>query len=120
MARDYKKLRTFHYADELVLEIYRATRKFPRDEIFGLTSQMRRAALSTSANIVEGCQRASESEYVNFLNIALGSAGELGYFLTVAQRLGYISKAEFQNLSEQHGICIRSLQALVSSFRARK
>jgi len=89
----------------------------PREEVFALAAQMRRAAISVPANIVEGSFRTGEGEYVNFLNITLGSAAELGYHLSVAYRLGYLSKTEFDKLSEEHTRCIKSLQALVSSYR---
>ncbi|MFA5863839.1 MAG: four helix bundle protein [Phycisphaerae bacterium] len=115
--RDYTKLRTFHYADALALDVYKVTRTFPKDEIFGLTSQMRRAALSVSANIVEGSFRAGEAEYLNFLNISLGSAGELGYFITFAEKLNYLSQENARQLYEKYEICTKSLQALISSLR---
>jgi len=120
MSRDYRKLRTFHYADELVIEMYKATRNFPREEMFGLTSQMRRAAVSIPANIVEGSFRKSEPEYLNFLNIALGSAGEVGYYITLAERLGYLNKTDTQQLSAKHATCAKSLQALITYLRSQK
>jgi len=76
MARDYRKLRVFAMADDLVVKVYRATGSFPREERYGLTSQMRRAAVPVPANIVEGSYRRSEAEYRHFLNIALGSLAE--------------------------------------------
>jgi len=116
MARDYRKLRTFQYAEELAFEVYKVTRKFPRDEMFGLTSQMRRAGLSVPANIVEGAQRRSEAEFIHFLSVALGSAGELGFYLDFAGKLEYLTKEEVTALSTRHSQCVRSLQALIRSF----
>ncbi|HUU41926.1 MAG TPA: four helix bundle protein [Desulfatiglandales bacterium] len=87
--RDHTKLRAFELADEVVLLIYRATRKFPKEEIYGLTSQMRRAAVSVPSNIVEGCTRESQAEYLRFLEIAFGSFRELHYQLCLSRRLGY-------------------------------
>ena len=75
--RDHTKLRAFELADEVVLLIYRATVGFPKEEIYGLTSQMRRAAISVPSNIVEGCARESQTEYLRFLGIAFGSIREL-------------------------------------------
>ena len=88
--QDHRKLRAFELADQLVIEVYRATRCFPREEMYGLTSQMRRAAVSVAANIVEGCARESLKEYANFLNLAFGSLRELGYYLGLSVKLGFI------------------------------
>ncbi|MCA9108109.1 MAG: four helix bundle protein, partial [Planctomycetales bacterium] len=77
--RDHSKLRAFELADSLAVETYKKTRQLPKDELFGLTSQMRRAAVSVASNIVEGCSRNSTTEYVRFLEIAYGSARELEY-----------------------------------------
>jgi four helix bundle protein len=71
--RDHSKLRAFELADEVTLLVYGVTQKFPKEEIYGLTSQMRRAAVSVPSNIVEGCARESETEYLRFLEIAFGS-----------------------------------------------
>jgi four helix bundle protein len=71
--RDHSKLRAFELADEVTLLVYRVTQNFPKEEIYGLTSQMRRAAVSVPSNIVEGCARESETEYLRFLEIAFGS-----------------------------------------------
>jgi len=87
--RDHTKLRAFELADEVAVLIYRVTRKFPKDEVHGLTSQMRRAAVSVPSNIVEGCARESQAEYLRFLEIAFGSLRELHYQFGLAQRLGY-------------------------------
>src|SRR5688572_11352076 len=77
MARDHRKLRVFHLAHELTLAIYKDTRNFPRDEWFGLRQQLRRAAVSVPANLVEGSARRGGGEYCHFINIARGSASEV-------------------------------------------
>ena len=89
--RDHKKLRAFELADEVAMLVYRVTAGFPKEELFGLTAQMRRAAVSVPSNIVEGCARESEPDYLRFLNIAFGSLRELNYQLYLSKRLGYMS-----------------------------
>lgn len=88
--RDHTKLRAFELADALALAVYRRTTEFPREEQFGLTAQMRRAAVSIASNIVEGCARDSLAEYIRFLEMAYGSSRELQYQISLAQRLGYL------------------------------
>ena len=83
---DHTKLRAFELADEVVLLIYRATVGFPKQGIYGLTSQMRRAAISVPSNIVEGCARESQTEYLRFLESAFGSLRELHYQLGLSKR----------------------------------
>ena len=88
--RDHRNLRAFQLADELVLDVYRATKTFPRDKMFGLTSQLRRAAVSVASNIVEGCARQSQADFVRFLDTAFASAREVEYQLSIAARLEYL------------------------------
>ena len=97
--RDHTKLRAFELADELVLLIYKITRTFPKEELFVLTSQMRRAAISVPSNIVEGAARESETEYVRFLEVSFASLRELGYQFSVASRLDYVEE-KFKNECE--------------------
>jgi four helix bundle protein len=92
--RDHTKLRAFELADELALAIYRISRNFPKDEVYGLTSQMRRAAVSVPSNIVEGCSREGESEYLRFLEVAFGSLRELHYQFGLSHRLGYLGETD--------------------------
>ena len=88
--RDHTKLRAFELADEVAILVYRVTGGFPKEELFGLTSQLRRAAVSVPSNIVEGCARDSEADYLRFLNIAFGSLRELHYQLNLSKRLGFL------------------------------
>lgn len=87
--QDHRKLKIFIMADDLIVDVYDYTRTFPKEERFGLTSQIRRAALSVPTNIVEGCARRSQRELAQFIAIALGSASEVRYLIEVSQRLGY-------------------------------
>ena len=96
--RDHTKLRAFILADELALKTYKISSNFPKEEIFGLTSQMRRCAVSVPSNIVEGSARESQREYLRFLEIAFGSLRELHYQFGLAIRLGYISENNTGNL----------------------
>lgn len=77
-------------ADEVVVLVYQATARFPREELYGLTSQMRRAAVSVSSNIVEGCARDSQADYLRFLHMAFGSLRELHYQTGLSRRLGFL------------------------------
>jgi four helix bundle protein len=87
--QNHKKLKVWQRADELALEIYRVTERFPQKEAYGITSQIRRAALSVPTNIVEGYGRNSKKELSRFLDIALGSLAETEYLLEFSEKLGY-------------------------------
>lgn len=88
--RDHTKLRAFEMADNLAVLIYQVTAEFPREELYGLTSQIRRAAVSVPSNIVEGCARESQPDYLRFLTMAFGSLRELHYQLDLSKRLGFL------------------------------
>ncbi len=115
--RDYRKLTAFRKADALVVAIYRWSDVLPSDERFGLRSQIRRSAISVSANIVEGSARTGEGEYVNHLNIALGSAAELRYLVDLAGRLYPNVLASGKSLPDQAGEVVRILAGLIDSFK---
>jgi four helix bundle protein len=103
MAR-YKDLIIFQKADKLAFEIYRLTRSFPSNELYGLTSQLRRSALSIPANIVEGHARKSKKEFRQFINISLASLAETEYLFNFSMRLGYhAGSSETQKLLEEVG-----------------
>lgn len=90
--RDYTKIEAWKLADDLTVAVYEQTRRFPKDEVYGLTSQLRRASYSVPANIVEGSSRESQKDYLHFLYIARGSLSEAQYFIHLAKRLGYLSE----------------------------
>jgi len=112
LSRDFRKLHVFDMADELLMAVYSVSATFPADERFGLTSQLRRAALSIPVNIVEGSARRTLREYVNFLNVAAGSAAETQYLLTVARRLGYHAK-EVESLETGYEDLLKGLRAML-------
>ena len=96
--RDFSKLSIWQKSHELTLKIYTLTKSFPREEIFGLTSQMRRSASSIPTNIAEGCGRSSNPQLKHFLDISSGSASELEYQLILSKDLHYISQIIFSEL----------------------
>ena len=102
MARDYTKIKAWQLADELALLVYKATKEFPKREIWGLTSQMRRAAVSVPANIVEGSARRNRKEYLQFLYIAMSSLAELSYYIKFTKELGYLpTPIDMRNYGEK-------------------
>ncbi len=114
--RDFHKLIVWHKAHELVIAVYRETQLFPKEELYGLTSQIRRAAISIPANLAEGCGRNSEIELARFMEIAMGSASELDYHLMLAKDLGYLFEEKyillFDQVSEVKRILITYIQKL--------
>lgn len=115
--RDHRKLRAFELADKLALEVYGHTQRFPREEQFGLTSQMRRAAVSVASNIVEGCARQSEGDFLRFLDMSYGSIRELEYQLSLASRLGYLQQQDYESLASQAEETGKVLHGLIRSLR---
>ena len=118
--RDHKQLRAFELADEVALLIYQLTRKFPKEEVYGLTSQMRRAAVSVPSNIVEGCARESQAEYARFLGIAFGSLRELHYQFGLSKRLGFLNEKDFLMGSGKVMEAEKVLGALLRSMRGER
>ena len=115
--RDHRKLRAFELADTLAVEIYQATVEFPKAEQFGLMAQMRRASVSVASNIVEGCVRQTEGDYLRFLDIAYGSAMEVGYQLSLARRLGFLDEHAYDNVRALCEETSRVLNGLIQSLR---
>ena len=101
-------------ADDLVVEVYRATSAFPTAERFGLQSQIRRAAVSVAANIVEGSARRTQREYVQFIATANASASEARYLIEVSRRLGFMTTDLAAPLITRYGDVIRALQGLLT------
>lgn len=118
MPRDYKNLKVFHTVDDLVVRVYEATVAFPKAEMFGLTSQMRRAAVSVPASIVEGASRHTDAEFAHFLNIAYGSLAEVRYYLDLAVRLGFLEAEAQAPLAAQADEASRMLNGLMKSVRS--
>ena len=115
--QDFRKLRVWHAANAFTIAIYKATRSFPSDERFGLTSHLRRAAVSIQANIAEGSGRGSRADTARFLQYAIGSAAEASNFLSLSRDLGYLPQDVFVQLDEQSECVRRTLIRLL--FRLR-
>src|SRR6476646_104025 len=109
---DSKDLRVWVKAYELTLNVYKKSREFPKEEMYGLTSQLRRAASSVGANIAEGCGRRSDPEMRRFLQIARGSTNEVEYHLLLARDLQFLSADEFKNLEAM----VLEIQRMLASF----
>lgn len=116
--RDFRKLKVWTKAHQLVLALYRATTGFPRSEMFGLTSQIRRGAVSIAANIAEGCGRDSEADFGHFLHIAMGSASELEYHLLLAHDLNLMVDPVHKELEGELIAVKRMLGALIQRMKS--
>jgi len=114
MGRNPRKLRVFLSADALVPEVYRATARFPDDERYGLRSQIRRAAVSVPANIVDGCARNGTRDYLRFLNIATGSTAETRYLVDLSFRLTFMDCRDRDDLFDRYTDLLNGLQRMLN------
>jgi four helix bundle protein len=110
--RDFRRLKVWHKAHELTLAVYGATRSFPSNELYGLTSQARRAAASVPANIAEGCGRTGTGDFLRFLRIAAGSASELEYHLLLARDLRFLEPGAHEDLAAS----VREVKQMLASL----
>ena len=115
----HKDLRVWQQSIEMVTSIYKMTKAFPKDEIFGMVSQMRRAAVSVPSNIAEGYARGTDKETLHFLRISSGSMSEIETQLMLSLKLGYIGQETYSELSEQITSVWKQLNALISSIKKR-
>lgn len=116
--KDFRQLKVWQKAHQLTLEVYRLTATFPREEIYGLTAQMRRAAASVPSNLAEGCGRNSDAELARFSSMAAGSASELEYQLLLARDLNLIQTNDYQSLTEQTVEIKRMLTVFIQKLTA--
>lgn len=119
MSRDHRKLNVFNEADALIIQVYEETATFPSEERYGLCSQVRRAAVSVATNIVEGCARRKTGEYLQFVNIATGSAAETLYLLDLSNRLGFLGIESHQRLAPKYTRLVQGLKKLLNSLEGQ-
>jgi four helix bundle protein len=110
--RNYRDLQVWTKAHKLTLDLYRLSQTFPREEIYGITSQLRRAAVSIGANLAEGCGRRTSTELARFVRIATGSASELDYHLLLSRDLGFINNEDFKRTSSD----LTEVRKMLTSF----
>ncbi len=115
----WQTLEIWKEADDLAYRVYSTTSRFPKEEIYGITSQLRRAALSVPTNIVEGYSRRGDKELSRFINIALGSLGETKYLIMFSSKLGYLNDSEHQQLWEVAGDLGRKLWKFYERVRTK-
>ena len=118
--KSYKELKVWKKSLDLSVEVYNVTRKFPKEELYGLTSQIRRAAFAIPANIAEGHTRGHLKEYVQFLRIAFSSGAELETHLLITKRVGLLNNKDFERLNDQLGIIMRMMNVLIGKLKKLK
>ena len=116
--RDFTQLEVWRKAKDLVIDVYRETSRFPAAEQYGLCSQLRRAAVSITANIAEGTGRGSDVDFARFLEMALGSASETRSHLLLAEELGYLKPEIRETVSEKTTEIGRMLNGLIETLRS--
>lgn len=116
--KDFRELKVWQKAHELTLAVYRVSATFPREELYGLTSQLRRSCSSIAANLAEGCGRSGDAEFARFCSIAMGSASELDYHLLLAKDLDLIPPTDYDDLAKRAAELKRMLNVLIQKLRA--
>jgi four helix bundle protein len=117
--RNFKELKVWEKAHGLALQVYKSTKTFPVQEQYGITSQMRRAAVSISTNIAEGCGRSSEIEFARFLEIAFASASELEYLALLSKDLELFDSSSYQHITTQAEEIKRMLYTFIQKVKER-
>jgi len=116
--KDFRELKVWEKSHSLTLKLYRATATFPRNELYGLTSQIRRASASISTNIAEGCGRPRETEFARFLEIALGSSSDVEYLIALSNDLKLLNGQDYSDLSDEAIEIKRMLFSLYKKLKA--
>ena len=115
--RDFRDLKVWWKGHQLTLDVYAATAGFPREEMYGLTAQLRRSCASIPANIAEGCGRSGDAKLARFMQISMGSASELEYHLLLARDLGFLETGDYENLAEKTTEVKRMLSTFINRLR---
>lgn len=118
--KNYRELKVWVKAHQTTLMVYRLTMAFPKDELYGLTSQLRRSCASIPANIAEGCGRETDADFARFLQIAAGSASELDYHLLLAHDLKFINDQDYIAVSDILVEVRKMLTALIKTLRSKR
>ncbi len=116
--KDFKKQKVWQKGHKLTLDVYRATENFPKEELYGITSQIRRSCASIPANIAEGCGRDTDADFSRFLQIAMGSATELEYHLMLSFDLGYLNNYDYEHLSNETLEVKKMLSSFIKKLKA--
>ena len=116
--RNYRDLDVWNRAHKLTLELYRKSRTFPKEEFYGLTSQLRRSAMSVGANLAEGCGRQTTAELARFVRISMGSASELDYHLLLSYDFGFLHPDDYRKLSQELTRIRKMLASLLSTLES--
>ncbi len=116
--KDFRQLKVWEKSHQLALAVYKATKEFPKEELYGLTSQVRRASMSIPTNIAEGCGRNTDAEFARFLQIAMGSASETEYQLLLSYDLGFLNQEQYDKLNIDISEVKRMLASLLKTLRA--
>ncbi|NMF61118.1 four helix bundle protein [Pseudanabaena yagii] len=117
--KDFKELKVWQRSHQITLKIYKITSNFPKEELYGLVSQMRRSSSSIPTNIAEGCGRGSDADFARFLQIAMGSASELEYQLLLSVDLGFINQEAYQAINPELIETKRMLNSLLQKLRSK-
>lgn len=117
--KSFEDLQIWQISHKLSVKIYKITKRYPKEETYGLVSQLRRASVSIPANIVEGYYRNTTKELIQFLFHARGSCGEVIYLLILSRELGYISKSNYIELRKDYNVLIRRITAMINSLRKK-
>ncbi|MDP8211791.1 MAG: four helix bundle protein [Candidatus Zapsychrus exili] len=113
--RNFKNIKAYELSDKLVIKIYKVVKTFPKEEIYGLTSQLKRASVSVPSNIAEGASRQHKKDYLNFLYIARGSLSETEYLLSLSLKLNYLSDLKYNELEETRKDAAKTLYGLINA-----